>query len=102
MADQKTLSAKIQICLNGEWIATNSNTTVAACILSAPSSRTMSGSVSKANLKTRTSVTGQARFAVCGMGICQECRVTINGHPHQLACQVGCESGMVVETGGGV
>ena len=32
------------------------------------------------------------------MGQCQECRVTIDGVPHRLACQAQCSSGMVVNT----
>jgi len=31
---------------------------------------------------------------LCGMGICFECRVTINGNAHQLACQTPVEAGM--------
>ena len=50
------------------------------------------------NMQTRQSVSGQPRFAVCGMGICQECRVRINGQPHKLACQEYCRSGMVINT----
>ena len=46
----------------------------------------------------RRSVTGAWRGPVCGMGICFECRVTINGQPHRRSCQVYCESGMVVRT----
>jgi ferredoxin len=49
-------------------------------------------------LRTRTSLSGMPRFAVCGMGVCQECRVTIDGVPHRLACQVRCVEGMVIET----
>lgn len=45
----------------------------------------------------RTSVTGQRRAPVCGMGICQECRVTIDGR-RRLACQTLCRDGMQVET----
>jgi D-hydroxyproline dehydrogenase subunit gamma len=52
-------------------------------------------------LRTRRSVTGQARFAFCGMGVCQECRVTIDGVPHRLACQEFCRPGMNIVTGGG-
>ena len=52
-------------------------------------------------LCTRRSVTGEARFALCGMGYCQECRVTIDGQPHQLACQRACRAGMVIATGAG-
>lgn len=48
--------------------------------------------------QTRRSVSGQVRFALCGMGVCQECRVRINGQAHRLACQVRCHNGMVVHT----
>lgn len=51
-------------------------------------------------LFTRSSVTGEPRFALCGMGQCQECRVTIDGRPHRLACQTRCRDGMVIITGG--
>lgn len=48
---------------------------------------------------SRRSVSGEMRFALCGMGHCQECRVTIDGRAHQLACQVRCSGGMVIGTG---
>ena len=48
----------------------------------------------------RTSVSGQPRGPLCGMGICFECRVTINGKPHCRSCQILCEPGMEVRTGG--
>jgi predicted molibdopterin-dependent oxidoreductase YjgC len=52
-------------------------------------------------LCTRRSVTGEARFAFCGMGHCQECRVTIDGRAHRLACQTRCREGMDIATGKG-
>jgi len=48
---------------------------------------------------TRRSVSGQLRAPLCGMGVCQECRVTINGRAHVLSCQTLCRSGMDVQTG---
>lgn len=48
---------------------------------------------------TRRSVSGEPRFALCGMGQCQECRVTIDGRPHRLACQERCRPGMAILTG---
>lgn len=45
----------------------------------------------------RTAVGGQRRAPLCGMGICQECRVTIDGR-RRLACQTLCRDGMQVET----
>jgi predicted molibdopterin-dependent oxidoreductase YjgC len=48
---------------------------------------------------TRRSVGGAARAPLCGMGVCQECRVTIDGRMHQLSCQTLCAEGMQVLTG---
>lgn len=48
---------------------------------------------------TRRSVSGQLRAPLCGMGVCQECRVTINGRAHVLSCQTLCRPGMDVQTG---
>ena len=46
---------------------------------------------------TRTSVSGQRRAPLCGMGICQECRVTIDGL-RRLACQTLCRESMQVQS----
>lgn len=46
---------------------------------------------------TRTSVTGQARAPLCGMGVCHECRVHIQGRT-RLACQTICAEGMRIHT----
>jgi sarcosine oxidase subunit alpha len=48
----------------------------------------------------RRSVTGEPRGPVCGMGICFECRVTIDGSAHSRSCQVVCGEGMDVRTDG--
>ncbi len=45
----------------------------------------------------RRSVTGQPRGPLCGMGICYECRLTIDGRPHQKSCQSVIAAGMVVQ-----
>lgn len=40
-----------------------------------------------------------AGFApLCGMGICQQCRVTVDGAAHTASCQVECREGMEVRT----
>ena len=41
---------------------------------------------------------GRGRGIFCGMGVCQECRVSIDGREHQLACQTLCAPGMEVIT----
>jgi sarcosine oxidase subunit alpha len=61
--------------------------------------------VSAAIMKTgvglfRRSVTGEARGPLCGMGICFECRVTIDGEAHCRSCQTICREGMDVRTDG--
>jgi NADPH-dependent 2,4-dienoyl-CoA reductase/sulfur reductase-like enzyme len=48
---------------------------------------------------TRLSVHGAPRAPVCGMGVCQECRVQVDQR-RVLACQTLCADGMVVDTGG--
>ncbi|EKI0253037.1 (2Fe-2S)-binding protein [Enterobacter asburiae] len=45
---------------------------------------------------TRSSVSGERRAPFCGMGVCQECRVTVNGR-RMLACQTECQPDMVIE-----
>jgi D-hydroxyproline dehydrogenase subunit gamma len=48
----------------------------------------------------RRSATGEARGPLCGMGICFECRVMIDGEAHCRSCQTLCENGMDVRTDG--
>lgn len=46
----------------------------------------------------RRSVTGEVRGPLCGMGICFECRVSIDGRTHLRSCQIPCAPGMEVRT----
>ena len=41
-----------------------------------------------------------ARGGFCGMGVCQECRVTVDGLPDRRACMTEVREGMEVFTGG--
>ena len=47
----------------------------------------------------RRSVTGEPRGVLCAMGICFECRVTIDGRAHRRACMEMVRAGMDVRTG---
>jgi D-hydroxyproline dehydrogenase subunit alpha len=49
----------------------------------------------------RRSVTGEPRGVLCAMGICFECRVTIDGRAHRRACMEIVRAGMDVRTGEG-
>jgi predicted molibdopterin-dependent oxidoreductase YjgC len=46
----------------------------------------------------RRSVSGEPRGPVCGMGVCFECRVTIDSRPHQRACLIAVADGMHIRT----
>lgn len=75
----------ITLTVNGAKIVVASGTTVAAAILIGGAS-------------ARISITGEQRAPLCGMGICFECRATINGIAHRRSCLVLCEQGMDVCT----
>ena len=72
--------------------------TVNSATMSVPRGTTVAAAVLIAGVHARTSITGELRGPLCGMGICFECRVTINGVPHQKSCQILCDSGMDVQT----
>lgn len=63
-----------------------------------PSAATVAVAMVMAGQACRTSVNGEPRGPLCGMGICFECRVTIDAKPHCRSCQVLCEQGMEVST----
>ena len=64
-----------------------------------PSGSMVSAAVMTAGITTfRRSVTGEPRGPLCGMGICFECRVTIDGEAHCRSCQTVCRDGMDVRT----
>lgn len=46
----------------------------------------------------RHSVRNESRGPLCGMGVCNECRVTVNGQLHVRSCLTPCEEGMDVRT----
>jgi predicted molibdopterin-dependent oxidoreductase YjgC len=56
----------------------------------------VAAAVMNAAVPARLSVSGQPRTALCGMGVCHECRVTIDGRAHQRACMTTVADGMVV------
>ena len=74
--------------------------TVNGASISLPSGTTVAVAMALAGQPCRTSVTGEPRGSLCGMGICFECRVTINGVPHCRSCQIPCEPAMEVTSEG--
>lgn len=63
-----------------------------------PLGATVAVAMAIAGTACRTSVSGEPRSPLCGMGICFECRVEIDGRPHQRSCQILCLPGMEVRT----
>lgn len=73
--------------------------TVDGVSIRVPPGSMVSAAVAAAGISAfRRSVTGEPRGALCGMGICYECRVTIDGRPHSRSCQIPCREGMDVRT----
>lgn len=59
---------------------------------------TVAVAITLAGLNCRTSVTGEPRGPLCAMGICFECRATVNGVAHSRTCQLLCEPAMDIRT----
>lgn len=47
-------------------------------------------------IAARASVSGEPRAALCGMGICMECRATVDGAAHVRTCQTMVRASMKV------
>ncbi|WCM24173.1 (2Fe-2S)-binding protein [Paraburkholderia bryophila] len=77
---------RIRLTIDGRPVDVDAGTTVAGALAVAG----VGGA--------RRSVSGQRRAPLCGMGVCQECRVTIDGRAHALACQTLCREGQIVQT----
>ena len=76
----------LHVVINGRVIRVDGPVTVAAALAIAgiPAAR--------------RSPSGEIRGALCGMGICQECRARVDGIDHQRTCMIACRDGMRVET----
>ena len=83
---QPMSDAPIKIIVDGEVFEVAAGSNVAAMMLHL------------GKFRFRRSVTGQSRAPVCGMGICFECRVTIDGIAHQRSCTLLCRDGMTIMT----
>ena len=77
----------VDIKVNGVTVGVPAGSTVAAAIFTL------------GEAAFRRSLRGEPRGPLCGMGICFECRVTVNGVPHARSCQILCRAGMEIETG---
>lgn len=81
----KNTTAMVEVQVGGARVRIPAGSTVAAALAQQPPGC------------TRLSVSGQWRAPLCGMGVCHECRVLVNGR-ECLACQTVCENGMHIAT----
>lgn len=78
----------IQMTIDGKSVTVPNGITIAAALLR----------VGKPAF--HRSPSGHLRGPVCGMGVCFECRVTVNGRSQVRSCQTICERGMEIRTDG--
>jgi sarcosine oxidase subunit alpha len=78
------MSETINLTVNGEAVTVVRGTSVLVALVNA------------GILTCRTSVSGETRGGLCGMGVCFECRTTIDGVKHRRACETLCAEGMQV------
>ena len=81
-----TVLACVRLMVNGQWVQVPEGASVAAAV------------AQLASVHFRRSVSGEPRAPACGMGVCFECRVRIDGAPHQRACMTPARAGMQVST----
>jgi sarcosine oxidase subunit alpha len=82
-----TAPGHFHVIVDGAELVVPEGTSVAAAVA-------MSGA-----LAFRQSPRGAPRAPLCGMGICFECRVELDGLAGVRSCLVPCHDGMVVRTG---
>jgi predicted molibdopterin-dependent oxidoreductase YjgC len=78
---------ELRITIDGESLVAFEGETVAAALIAA-GRRILRYSVKR----------NEPRSIYCGIGVCQECRMTINGVINTRACVTPVQNGMVIKT----
>ncbi|GAB3782681.1 2Fe-2S iron-sulfur cluster-binding protein [Dyella agri] len=79
------MSGLVRLVVNGQPVEVPAGASVAAA-------------VAHVTLHFRRSVDGAPRAPLCGMGVCFECRVQVDGVTHVRACMTPVSEGMQVVT----
>lgn len=87
-ASSKKAAAPVTLRINGQAVTVPSGTSVAAALA-------MTG-----RFISRADLSGRPRGPMCGMGVCFECRATIDGVAETLTCLVPCRDDLEVVTDG--
>jgi predicted molibdopterin-dependent oxidoreductase YjgC len=75
---------RVEIVLDGQRVAAYEGETVAAVLLA------------QGEIATRTTVKGEPRGIFCGMGVCFDCLVVVDGVPNTRACMTWVRDGLDV------
>ncbi|HEY3185438.1 MAG TPA: (2Fe-2S)-binding protein [Gaiellaceae bacterium] len=75
---------RVEIVLDGRPVEAYEGETVAAVLLG------------EGQIATRTTVSGEPRGIFCGMGVCFDCLVVVDGVPNTRACMTWVRDGMRV------
>jgi sarcosine oxidase subunit alpha len=81
------MSAPITLSINGRDVQVPEGVSVAAAI-------------AIAGAPFRRALSGERRAPLCGMGVCFECRATVDGVAQQRTCLIPAAAGMKVHTDG--
>lgn len=79
------MSAQVKLSVNGLPVEMPAGASVAAAI-------------AQVTMQFRRSVSDTKRAPLCGMGVCFECRVQVDGVAHVRACMTAVTEGMQVVT----
>ena len=79
------MSTQVKLSVNGQPVEVPVGASVAAA-------------VAQVATQFRRSVTDTPRAPLCGMGVCFECRVQVDGVAHVRACMTAVTEGMQVVT----
>jgi predicted molibdopterin-dependent oxidoreductase YjgC len=86
LAPPTSRGKKLSIVMDGESLTAFEGETVAAVL------------IANGRLIFRRTRNGSPRGVYCGIGLCQECRMVINGIPNVRACTTQVEPNMVVKS----
>ena len=75
---------RVEIVLDGQRVTAYEGETVAAVLLA------------QGEIATRTTVKGEPRGIFCGMGVCFDCLVVVDGVPNTRACMTWVREGLDV------
>ena len=83
------MTGAITVSVDGRAVDVHAGTVVAAAV-----------ELARPGWGARVSPAGARRQPLCGMGVCGECRVRVDGQAHRLGCQTPCTPGMEIRTDG--